>query len=146
MKRYAGWIALVAGVAVVTSSCAEHSSVFKPAAPVATVVGPGASAPATTDFEGTISRIDVQNDLVTVEHWPLSKTFQVPPECQIDIPSNENATLTQLKIDDAVIVTYTEEGKGLVASRIARRGKAYDQEKQEQMERLNDMLNPSPNQ
>jgi Cu/Ag efflux protein CusF len=139
MKRHAGWVALVAGVVVVTASCAEHSSALKPASPVAT-------APATTDFEGTISRIDARNDLVTVEHWPLSKTFRVPPECQIDILSNENATLTQLKIDDAVIVTYSEVGKGLIASRIARRGKAYDQEKREQMERLNEMLNPSPNQ
>jgi hypothetical protein len=143
MKRYAGWIALVAGVAVVAASCAEHSSALKPGE---TVTGTGPIAPATTEFEGTISRIDMQNDLVTVEHWPLSRTFQVPPECQIDTPSNENASLAQLKIDDAVIVTYLEVGKGLVASRIARRGKAYDQEKREQMERLNDMLNPSPNQ
>jgi hypothetical protein len=146
MKRYACWVALVLGVAVVATSCAEHSSALKPASPGATVTGTGEIAPAATDFEGTISRIDAQNNLVTVEHWPLSKTFQVPPECDIDVPSNENATLTELKIDDAVIVTYSEEGKSLVASRIARRGKAYDQEKREQLERLNDMLNPSPNQ
>jgi hypothetical protein len=146
MKRNAGWVALVAGVAVVTASCAEHSLPLKPAAPAEIVTGTGTIAPASTDFEGTISRVDVQSGLVTVEHWPLSKTFQVPPECQIDILSNENAALTQLKIDDAVIVSYSEVGKGLVASRIVRRGKAYDQEKRDQMERLNDMLNPSPNQ
>ena len=39
MKRYAGWITLVAGVAVVTASCAEHSSALKPASPGATVAG-----------------------------------------------------------------------------------------------------------
>jgi Cu/Ag efflux protein CusF len=146
MKRYAGWVALVAGVAVFTASCAEHSSTLKPVSPGATVTGTGEIAPATTDFEGTISRIDVQNNRVTVQHWPLSKTFRVPPDCQIDVLTNANATLSELKIDDSVAVTYTEAGKDLVASHIARRGKAYDQEKREQMERLNDMLNPSPNQ
>jgi hypothetical protein len=37
-------------------------------------------------------------------------------------------------------------GKELVASRIVRRGKAYSQEQQEKLERLDEMLNPSPNQ
>ena len=146
MKHYAGWVALAAGVAVFTASCAEDIHPLTPSSPGGTVTTTGAIAPATTDFEGTISRIDAQNDLITVGHWPLSKRFRVPPECQIDVLTNANATLAELKVDDPVTVTYTESGRDLVASHIARLGKAYDQEKREQMERLNDMLNPSPNQ
>jgi len=52
----------------------------------------------------------------------------------------------QLKVNDPVIVAYSEVGTDLVANRIRRRGKAYDQEQREKMERLNDMLYPSPNQ
>ena len=98
------------------------------------------------DFEGTISRIDAEKGLVTVEHWPLSKTFQVPPSCLIDILTNENAVLTQLKVNDPVVVMYSEAGGNPVAKRIVRRGKAYEQERREKMERLDEMLNPSPNQ
>jgi len=76
----------------------------------------------------------------------LSKTFKVPPDCEVDISTNANARLAQLKINDPVAVIYSEVGKDLVATRIARRGRAYEREQREKMERLNDMLYPSPNQ
>lgn len=148
MKLYVVHIAMGMGVALVALSCAGHSSASKPAAAETTVTQKGEIAPATTDFEGTIGRIDIEKGMVTVEHWPLSKTFKVPPECEIYLPTNAtaSATLAQLKVEDPVVVTYTEVGKDLVASRIARRGKAYEQERNEKLERLDEMLNPSPNQ
>jgi hypothetical protein len=111
-----------------------------------TVTGEGEIEPANTEFAGTISRIDAENRSITVEHWPLSKTFRVPPECQIDVLTDANAALAQLRVEEAVVVTYSEVDKELVASRIVRKGKAYDQEEKEKMERLDEMLNPSPNQ
>ena len=84
--------------------------------------------------------------MITVDHLPLSKTFKVTPDCQIDILTNSTATLAELKVGDAVAVTYAELGKNLVASHIARAGKAHDREEEEKMQRLDDMLNPSPNQ
>ena len=54
--------------------------------------------------------------------------------------------MTKLSVEEAVVVTYSEEGRELVASRIVRKGKAYDQEEKGKMERLDEMLNPSPNQ
>jgi len=98
------------------------------------------------EFEGTIGRIDAEAGLITVQHWPLSKVFKVTPECQIDNLSNTGAVFAQLKVADAVVVTYAEVGKELVASRIVREGKARDREEEERMERLDEMLNPSPNQ
>src|SRR5438105_4996927 len=88
MKQYVVHIAIGVSVAVVTLSCAERSSVLKPAPAEMTVTEKGEIAPATTDFEGTIGRIDAEKRMVTVEHWPLTRTFRVPPECQIEIPRN----------------------------------------------------------
>ena len=103
-------------------------------------------APVTAEFAGTIGKVDAEKGWITVEHWPLAKTFRVPSDCQIDVLTDTHAGLTQLRVEEAVVVTYSESGKDLVASRIVRKGKAYDQEQKEKMERLDEMLNPSPNQ
>jgi hypothetical protein len=134
------------GVAVMALSCAEQSSVLKPTAAETTVNGNGEIVSATTEFDGTIGKIDAVNGSIRVEHWPLSRTFRVPPECVIDIQTNANTGLAQLKVEDAVVVTYSEVGKELVANRIVRHGKAFTKERDEKLERLDDMLNPSPNQ
>ena len=146
MKQSVIHMAIGMGVAVAALSCAEHPLVLKPTTAETTVTAKGEIAAATTDFEGTIGRIDVENGIITVEHWPLSKTFKVPADCRIDILTNASATLVELKTGDAVVVTYGGTGKDLVASRILRRGKEYDKERSEKFERLDDMLNPSPNQ
>lgn len=146
MKYSAIRVAIGLGAAILSFSCAERSSVLKPSPTTATVTEKGKIVPSNTEFEGTIGRIDAEAGLITVQHWPLSKTFKVTPDCQIDISTNANAVLAELKVEDAVAVTYAEVGKDLVASRIVRKGKAHDREQEEQMDRLNEMLNPSPNQ
>ena len=135
---------LVLAVAVL-SSCAEHSSRLQPTGAAVNEKGEIAVSTA-ADFEGTIGKIEKDKGLITVQRWPSSKTFKVPPECQIDNLKGTNAVLTQLKVGDAVIVSYSEGGKDLVANRIVRQGKAQNQEQNEKMERLDKMLNPSPNQ
>jgi Cu/Ag efflux protein CusF len=119
---------------------------FKPTPTPDIVTEKGKIVPANAEFEGTIGRIDPEAGFITVEHWPLSKTFKVTPDCQIDILTNASAVLTELKVGDAVAVTYAEVGKDLIASRIARGGKAHDREEEQKRERLDEMLNPSPNQ
>jgi Cu/Ag efflux protein CusF len=146
MKNTVISIVIGLGVAILSFSCAEQSSVFKSPPTGATVTERGKIVPANTEFEGTIGRIDPEGGFITVEHWPLSKTFKVTPDCQIDILTNASAVLAQLKTGDAVAVTYAEVGKDLVASRIARMGRAHDREEEQKRERLDDMLNPSPNQ
>ena len=146
MKYSVIQITIGLGVAILSFSCAEQTSVLKPTPTAATVTEKGKIVPSNTEFEGTIGRIDAEAGLITVQHWPLSKTFRVTPDCQIDILTNATAVLAQLKIGDAVAVTYAEVGKDLVASRIVRKGKAHDREQEEKMERLDEMLNPSPNQ
>jgi len=146
MKRYMVHIIIGICVVVVGVSCADRATARKPRTVGATVTEKGEIELANTEFAGTIGKIDAVKGSITVEHWPLSKTFRVPPECQIDVLTNANASLTQLRVEEAVVVTYSEMGKELVASRIVRKGKAYDQEQKEKMERLDEMLNPSPNQ
>jgi hypothetical protein len=146
MKYSAIRMAIGLGAVLLSFSCAEQSSVLKPSPAADTVTEKGKIVPSNTEFEGTISRIDVEAGLITVQHWPLSKTFRVTPDCQIDILTNASAALAQLKVEDAVNVTYAEVGKDLVASRIVRGGKAHDREQEDKMERLDEMLNPSPNQ
>ena len=134
------------GVAAMALSCANQRSVLAPPTPGATVTGKGEIVAPTTEFAGTIATIDMEKGVIRVEHWPLSRTFRVPPECVIDILTNAPSGLAQLKVDDAVVVSYVETGKELVANRIVRQGKAFTEEHDEQLERLDDMLNPSPNQ
>src|SRR5438046_2676571 len=100
MKRYLVHIAVGMSIAVAALSCAERSSVLNPRPAGMTVTEKGEIAPAITDFEGTIGRIDTDKRMVTVDHWPLTRTFRVPPECQIEIPRNAtaSATLAQLKV------------------------------------------------
>ena len=146
MKHSVIKITIGLGVAILSFSCAEQSSVLKPTSTSATVTEKGEIVLANTEFEGTIGRIDPAAGFVTVEHWPLSKTFKVTADCQIDLLTNASAELAELKVGDAVAVTYAEVGKDLVASRIARKGKAHDREEEQKRERLDEMLNPSPNQ
>ena len=146
MKHSVIKITIGLGVAILSFSCAEQSSVLKPTSTSATVTEKGEIVLANTEFEGTIGRIDPEAGFITVEHWPLSKTFKVTADCQIDLLTNASAVLAELKVGDSVAVTYAEVGKDLVASRIARKGKAYDREEEQKRESLDEMLNPSPNQ
>ncbi|MGD1018308.1 MAG: hypothetical protein ABSA12_03205 [Verrucomicrobiia bacterium] len=146
MKQQA--ICVVVGIAVgaIAMSCAETTMVNKPADVGIMASENGNPEPASLEFDGTIEKIDADNGSITVQHWPLSKRFQVPPGCEIEGSPNGNAALVQLKVNDPVSIAYSEVGKDLVATRIRRRGRAYDQEQREKFERLNDMLYPSPNQ
>jgi Cu/Ag efflux protein CusF len=146
MKRSIIEMVVGLGVVAMALSCAQHSAAPKPAVAQATVSEKGEIMPVSTDFEGTVGKIDANKGLITVQHWPLSKTFKVPPECEIDLVTNTSAALNQLKVDEAVTVTYSEVGQDLVANRIVRKGKAHDKEREEKFERLEKMLNPSPNQ
>lgn len=146
MKREALCIAIGISLSVGAVSCADRAAATKPTDAGMAAAAKGNPRPASFEFDGTIDKIDVDNGAITVGHWPLSKKFKVPPECEIDVSTNAHATVAQLKVNDPVIVAYSEVGKDLVAKRIVRRGKAYEQEQRERMERLNDMLYPSPNQ
>ncbi|MGD1020213.1 MAG: hypothetical protein ABSA12_12950 [Verrucomicrobiia bacterium] len=146
MRQQTLCIAVGIGLSIATLSCADRTTATKPTDAEMTAAGDGNPEPASLEFDGTIDKIDAENGAITVQHWPLSKKFQVPPECEIDISTDGNATLAQLKVNDPVSVAYSEVGKDLIANRIRRRGKAYDREQRERMERLNDMLYPSPNQ
>jgi hypothetical protein len=146
MKRQTLCVVIGIGLGAIAVSCADRSAATKPTDTEMTAAATGNPGPASLEFDGTIDKIDADNGSITVEHWPLSKKFRVPPECEIEVSTNANATLVQLKVNDPVIVAYSEVGTDLVANRIRRRGKAYDQEQREKMERLNDMLYPSPNQ
>jgi hypothetical protein len=146
MKHQALCIVIGIGIGAVAVSCADRTAQTKPTDAGMAATAKGNPGPASFEFDGTIGKIDADNGSITVEHWPLSKKFRVPPECEIEVSTNANATLVQLNVNDPVIVAYSGVGKDLVANRIRRRGKAYEQEQREKMERLNDMLYPSPNQ
>jgi len=146
MRRCMIQVVIGLGVAALVLSCANQRSVLAPPTPGATVSGQGEIVAPTTEFAGTIATIDLEKGMIRVEHWPLSRTFRVPSECVIDILTNAPTGLAQLKVDDAVVVSYTDAGKELVANRIVRQGKAFTEERDEKLERLDDMLNPSPNQ
>ena len=135
MKRSIIHFVLGAVLAGLVTACAHH----KPAT--------GVKMEVDNAFQGSIDKIDVKNQSVTVQHWPLFKTFKVGPLCEISVPSKDSGTtLADLKVGDFVIVAYQGTGTGLEATRIATRSREFVREKEEQYERLEEMLYPSPNQ
>ena len=146
MKRPTLCVVVAIGLAVIAVSCADQTATNKPADAGLAAAANGSAGPEDLQFDGTIAQIDADNGSITVEHWPLSKKFRVPADCEIDVSTNANVTLAQLKVNDPVAVGYTEIGKEFVATRIVKRGRAYAQDQREKMERLYEMLNPSPNQ
>ncbi|HTS17524.1 MAG TPA: hypothetical protein VMP11_08120 [Verrucomicrobiae bacterium] len=151
LRRWAWSVGVGMLVCAVAGGCASRSAASGSAANGVTsagVVAPRNAPPENVglEFDGVIGRIDVDKQLITVERWPLSRTFKVSPDCEVDISTNATATVAELRVNDPVRIAYAEVGKELVANRIVRRGKAYEQEQRGKMERLNDMLYPSPNQ
>jgi hypothetical protein len=146
MKRQTFWMMIAIALAAMALSCADQRAANKQADAGIVATAEGTAEPEGFQFDGAIARIDAENGFIMVEHWPLAKTFRVPEDCEIDISTNANVTLAQLRVNDPVAVTYTEVGKELVANRIVKRGKAYAEDQRERMERLYEMLNPSPNQ
>jgi hypothetical protein len=146
MKHQTLCVVIGIGIGAIAASCVNQTAATKPTDAGMAAASNGNPEPASLEFDGTIDKIDADNGAITVGHWPLSRKFRVPPECEIEVSTNANATLVQLKVNDPVTVAYSEVGKDLVANRIRRRGKAYDREQREKYERLNDMLYPSPNQ
>jgi hypothetical protein len=146
LKRGAVWVAIWIGMAIMVWSCAETSSTHKSAAVPATLTKDGTVEPVSAEFKGTVAKVDADKGLVTVQRLPLSKTFKVAANCQISTPTNATASLAELKVNDPVTVAYATVGEELVASRIAHGGTAMKREQDEKLERLDEMLNPSPNQ
>jgi len=135
---------VVVGLAATVLSCAHHvQTIGKP--PQSEPVVQAQQVDQSKQFAGSIDRINKVAGMVTVVHWPLYKTFEIGPDCQIVIPGRENATLDNFRADDLVIVTYEDVDGVLVARRFARRSNEYIRERQEQLQRLEEMLYPSPN-
>lgn len=133
------------GFALAALSCTGPSASHKPATATTTITKEGEVVPEATEFKGTIAKIDADRGLVTVHRLPLSRTFKVAADCQIRTPKNDAAVLTELKVDDPVVATYAEVGGDLVANRIVHEGMAIKRENEEKLQRLDEMLNPTPN-
>jgi hypothetical protein len=86
------------GLGTIMVSCADRAPATKPIDAGMTAATNGNPEPGDLEFDGTIERIDADNGSITVQHWPLSKRFRVPPDCEIDISTNANVTLAQLKV------------------------------------------------
>jgi hypothetical protein len=135
---------MMIGIDALAVSCAEFTTANKPSN---TEINNDmtSTGPVNFEFDGTIDSIDAVSGSITVGHWPLTRKFKVPTECEVEVSTKGGDTLVQLKVNDPVSVAYSEVGTDLIANRIRRRGRAYDQDQREKMERLYDMVSPSPN-
>lgn len=100
MKHQALCIVIGIGVGASAVSCADRAVATKPTDDGMVMVAKGNPELESLEFDGTIGKIDADNGSITVERWPLSKKFRVPPECEINVSTNANATLAQLKVND----------------------------------------------
>ncbi len=136
---------LAAGMALVMTSCAGNSASSKPASAGATMTKEGEVVPEAMEFKGNVAKVDAERMLLTVQRLPLSRTFSVPADCRIMTPTNDTAVLTELKVDDPVVVRYDEVDGKWVANRIVHSGMGAKRENEEKLQRLDEMLNPNPN-
>jgi hypothetical protein len=71
-------------------------------------------------ISGRITAVDTGAQTITVKGLLLSKVIKVGSDAQIAIEGNTSATLSDLKVDDRVAVSYHAEGDTLTAQRITR--------------------------
>jgi hypothetical protein len=73
-------------------------------------------------FSGTIREVNTEKGLVTLETTPLTKTFGVPPDCEVVTEDKPRASLEDLMVGSVATVTYEDASGVLVAHRIEQRG------------------------
>lgn len=73
-------------------------------------------------FSGTIRNVDPAKRLITVVATPITKTFGVPPDCEVMTQNKPKASLTDLMIGSVAVVTYEDASGALIADRIQQEG------------------------
>jgi hypothetical protein len=76
-------------------------------------------------WKGTITAVDTQNQTLTAEDWPFTKTFDLGRRCAIVSLDNQHAALGDLRPGEKVSIRYQEAEGVRVANRIAENALHY---------------------
>jgi hypothetical protein len=69
-------------------------------------------------FSGTIREVNTEKRVITLETTPLTKTFGVPPDCEVMTEDKPRASLEDLTVGSVATITYEDTSGVLVAHRI----------------------------
>lgn len=90
------------------------------AAPVQAAKDPNKPKPEPVSVSGTIEAVDGTAGTLTVKTDTDSKSFTASPKCKVKTADKKkDATLSDLKVGDKVMVQYTEKKNKLTAVAIA---------------------------
>src|SRR5437867_11205907 len=112
MRRHRGWTtaaACVVGLVLVVGRPvgATEPPAERPAEP-----------PKIATFTGVIQLLDTKQRTLEVTAVVITKTFAAAPDCEVVTEEQPKASLDDLRVGDAVNVTYQEQAEMLVAHRI----------------------------
>jgi hypothetical protein len=78
--------------------------------------------PKAETFVGTIRMLEIEKRVMTVEATPISKTFGIASDCEVQTKDKPKASLEDLAVGNLVNVTYEDTHGVLVAHRIEQTG------------------------
>jgi hypothetical protein len=138
-------IAAMLGLCCVALSCQSPQPTV-PAKPPTAPVAPALAEPESGNaFSGKIVRLRVSARLLTVKSAAGQKDFVVGPGAPVFTEASRRATLATLNVGDLVDVEYEQHDAVATATRIVRTAVAAGEKPAPEVERLERMLNPDPN-
>jgi len=138
-------IPIMLGAVLLMISCQSPQPVV-PAktAPVPAVSSATGPVPGNT-FSGTVLHVRPSAHLLTVRSTADQKDFVVGPKTEVFTETSRHGALSTLNVGDLVEVNYEQHDALATATRIVRTAVAAGQKPAPDVERLERMLNPDPN-
>ena len=138
-------IPILSGMSFWAVSC-QSPQPTGPARALAAPAAPGVTEPAPGNaFSGTVVRVDMKARLLTVRSRLGRKQFTVGPKTKVFTETSSQGRLSTLNVGDLVVVDYEQQGALATATRIVRKAVAAGERPAPEVERLEKMLNPDPN-
>jgi Cu/Ag efflux protein CusF len=98
--------------------------------------GKKAEKPKRHEFTGTIESMDAATSTVVIKKKDETKTFTCAPDCKMRTADKKEAALSDFKVGDKVLCSYTEEdGKNICHKMGPPRAKKEKGEKEEKEEK-----------
>jgi hypothetical protein len=137
---------VMAATGLLTLSCQSPPRQPDPAKTPAALVAPPAPEPSPDNtFAGAVVHVDMSAHLLTVKSATDQKAFVVKSKTKVITETSTHGALSTLNTGDLVEVEYEQQGAVTMATRVVRKAVAAGRKSAPEVERLEKMLNPDPN-
>jgi hypothetical protein len=137
---------VMAATGLLTLSCQSPRQETDPAKSPSALVTPPAPDPSSdSTFAGAVVHVDMAAHLLTVKSATDQKAFMVKSKTKVITETSAHGALSTLNTGDLVEVEYEQQGAAAMATRVVRKAVAAGRKPAPDVERLERMLNPDPN-